>query len=51
MSINQLNTLFMDFMQFYAHFFIFAISKINYARTLLDKTATHDKEPLERGAV
>ncbi|TRV21446.1 MAG: hypothetical protein EWV88_15025 [Microcystis wesenbergii Mw_MB_S_20031200_S109D] len=27
MSINQLNTLFMDFMQFYAHFFYFCTLK------------------------
>jgi hypothetical protein len=27
MSINQLNTLFMDFMQFYAHFFLFLHSQ------------------------
>jgi hypothetical protein len=35
MSINQLNALFRDFMQFYVYFLIFALSKINYARTLI----------------
>ncbi|CCI07578.1 hypothetical protein MICAD_2610003 [Microcystis aeruginosa PCC 7941] len=35
MSINQLNALFRYFMQFYVYFLIFALSKINYARTLL----------------
>ena len=40
MSINQLNTLFMDFRQFYAHFFYFCTLKINYARTLI-KTVPH----------